>query len=204
MTSPTPSGHPNYVRRINSSYIKTIEENGNEGCGFAPPNYIEDLLGVNTVEAKRADAIQVRIFGPKIGVAKGLLMKKVSAEKIELPKSMMKVSPSKCCAEDWVVVVVSDVFPSKTNEHIGKFHDPNKKDPLVSYLKGLEYTAKFSPMYMRLFRGFGVGKKVLDRYYHQMKRSAAAIKHTHLVVSYIGLRVVLHFIVILIGVLNTT
>ena len=183
LTSPTPSGHSDYVRRINSSYFKTIEENGNEGCGFAPPNFIEDLLR-NTAEAKRADAIQVRIFGPKIGVAKGLLMKKVSAEKIELPPSMLKVSPSKCCIEDWVVVVVSDVFPSRKNRDIGKFHDPNEKDPRVSDLKFLENTAKFSKMYMRLFRGFGVPGKVLDRYYNQMKRSAAAIKHCHLVVSF--------------------
>lgn len=183
MTSPTPSGHPDYVRRVSSSYFSTIEENGNEGCGFAPPNYIEDLLG-NTKEAKRADAIQVRIFGPKIGIAKGLLMKKISAKKIELPPSMVKVSPSKCCNEDWVVVVVSDVFPSKKNENIGNFHDPNEKDPRVSDLKWLEHTTKFSEMYKRLFRGFGVSKKVLDRYYDQMKRSAAAIKHSHLVVSF--------------------
>ena len=182
LTSPTPTGHPEYVRRVNSSYFSTIEENGNEGCGFAPPNYIEDLLG-NTVEAKRADSIQVRIFGPKIGIAKGLLMKKMSAKTIELPPSMVKVSPSKCCNEDWVVVVVSDVFPSKKNRDVGKFHDPNEKDPGVSNLKWLEHTVKFSKMYQRLFQGFGVPGKVLDRYYDQIKRSAAAIKHTHLVVS---------------------
>ena len=182
LTSPTPTGHPEYVRRVNSSYFSTIEENGNEGCGFAPPNYIEDLLG-NTVEAKRADSIQVRIFGPKIGIAKGLLMKKMSAKTIELPPSMVKVSPSKCCNEDWVVVVVSDVFPSKKNRDVGKFYDPNEKDPGVSNLKWLEHTVKFSKMYQRLFQGFGVPGKVLDRYYDQIKRSVAAIKHTHLVVS---------------------
>ena len=104
-----------------------------------PPNYIEDLLG-NTVEAKRVDAIQVRIFGPKIGIAKGLLMKKASAAHVELPSSMVKVPPSQCCDENWVVIVVNSVFPSQTNRHIGKFHDPNEKDPRVSDLKWLART----------------------------------------------------------------
>lgn len=80
LTSPTPSSHPEYIRRVESSCFVTIEENGNEGCGFAPSNYIEDLLG-NTAEGKRADSIQVRIFGPNIGIAKGMLVKKASAKK---------------------------------------------------------------------------------------------------------------------------
>ena len=188
MTSSTQSRHPEYVRRVSASYFKAIEENGNEGCGFAPPNYIEDLLG-NTKEAKRVDAIQVRIFGPKIGIAKGVLMKKASAAHVELPSSMVKVPPSQCCDENWVVIVVNSVFPSQTNRHIGKFHDPKEKDPRVSDLQWLEHTAKFSDMYKRLLRGFGVSKKVLDRYCDQMKQSAAAIKHSHLVVSF-GMHVV--------------
>ena len=108
-------------------------------------------------------------------------MKKMSAKNIELPPSM--VSPSRCCNEDWVVIVIKNVFPSKKNWKTGNFHDPNEKDPSVSQLKWLKRTAEFSDMYQRLFRGFGVSKKVLDRYYNQMKRSAAAIKHSHLVVS---------------------
>ena len=182
MTSPTPSSHPELVRRTESNNFITIEENGNEGCGFAPPNFIEDLLG-NTAEAKKADCIQVRIFGPKIGIAKGLLMKKKSAQKIELPSSMIKVAPSKCCDEDWVVVVVSDVFPSKKNTMLGNFHDPEKSDPSSNSLKWLQDTVKFSKMYARLLENFGIPSKSLQQYHAQIKKSAAAIKHTHLVVS---------------------
>ncbi len=188
LTSPTPTFHPEYVRRTESTYFVTINENGNEGCGFAPPNYIEDLLG-NTAEAKKADCIQVRIFCPKIGIAKGLLMKSPSATKIEIPESMVKVPPSQSCNEDWVVVVVTDVFPSKKNNIIGSILDPNKKDPTPKTLRDLQHTAKFSEMYQRLFRGFGVPKEALQKYYSNVKESAHAIKHTHLLVS----RFVYHF-----------
>ena len=182
LTSPTPSSHPEYVRRIESSCIVTIEENGNEGCGFAPSSYIEDLLG-NTAEAKRADAIQVRIFGPKIGLAKGMLVKKASATKIELPRSMIKVPPSKCCEEKWVVVVVKDAFPSKKNQSIGITLDPDKGDLSPSASEELKQTVKLSGMYKRLLLGFGVPCGVLNKYCAEIKSSVGALQHAHLVVS---------------------
>ena len=183
MTSPTPSSHPGYVRKIKGTNFSTIEENGNEGCGFAPPNFIEDLLG-NTAEASRTDAIQVRIFGPRVGVCKGMLVKKQTKENmIELPPSMIKVPPSLSCDEDWAVVVVSDVFPSKRNQEISNFNDPRGKDPTGNQLRWHENNVKFSKMYVRLLESFGVPSKVLRKYHAQIKKSAAAIKHTHLVVS---------------------
>jgi len=131
----------------------------------------------------------VRIFGPGVGIVKGLLMKKPSATKIEIPSSMVKVPPSQSCNEDWVVVVVTDVFPSKKNNTIGSILDPAKKDPTPKTLRDLQNGAKFSEMYQRLFRGFGVPKEVLKKYYSNVKESAHAIKHTHLLVS----RCVYHF-----------
>ena len=182
MTSPTPASHPENIHRVEASFFATIEENGNEGCGYAPSNYIEDLLG-NTTEAKRADSIQVRIFGPKIGLAKGMLVKKASATKIELPRSMVKVPPSKCCEENWVVVVVKDAFPSKKNRSIGSILDPDKKDPSPSASEELKQNVKLSGMYMKLLQGFGVPRSVLDKYCAAFKRSVGALKHAHLVVS---------------------
>ena len=180
MTSPTPASHPENIRRVEASYFATIEENGNEGCGYAPSNYIEDLLG-NTTEAKRADSIQVRIFGPKIGLAKGMLVKKASATKIE--RSMVKVPPSNCCEENWVVVVVKDAFPSKKNRSIGSILDPDKKDPSPSASEELKQNVKLSGMYMKLLQGFGVPGSVLDKYCAAFKRSVGALKHAHLAVS---------------------
>ena len=110
-------------------------------------------------------------------------MKKASATHVELPPSMVKVPPSQCCDENWVVIVVKNTFPSKINRYIGNFHDPKEKDPGAKDLLWLQRTINFSEMYQRLFKGFGVPAKVLDKYYDQIKRSAAAIKHTHLVVS---------------------
>ena len=140
------------------------------------------MLG-NTAEAKRADAIQVRIFGPKIGLAKGMLVKKASATKIELPRSMIKVPPSKCCEEKWVVVVVKDAFPSKKNQSIGITLDPDKGDLSPSASEDLKQTVKLSGMYKRLLLGFGVPCGVLNKYCAEIKSSVGALQHAHLVVS---------------------
>jgi len=130
-----------------------------------------------------ADAIQVRIFGPKIGIAKGLFVKKASATKFQLPSSMVKVPPSRTCSDDWVCVVVKDTLPSRKNITIGALLDPDLSGPSASALKDLEKTATLKGMYKKHLRGCGVPASVLDHYSAAIKRSACAIKHAHLTVK---------------------
>ena len=59
--------------------------------------------------------MQVRVIGPRVGVGKGMLMRKPGISKIQLPPSMLKVAPSRRCADDWVCLVVKRVMPSATN-----------------------------------------------------------------------------------------
>ena len=125
----------------------------------------------------------MRIFGPKIGLAKGMLVKKASATKIELPQSMVKVPPSKCCEENWVIVVVKGVFPSKKSQSIGIILDPDKRDLSPSASEELKKTVKLSVMYKKLLLGFGVPCSVLDKYCAAIKSSVGALKHAHLAVS---------------------
>ena len=112
-----------------------------------------------------------------------MLVKKASATKIELPRSMVKVPPSKCCEENWVVVVVKDAFPSKKNQSIGITLDPDKGDLSPSASEDLKQTVKLSGMYKRLLLGFGVPCGVLNKYCAEIKSSVGALQHAHLVVS---------------------
>lgn len=60
---------------ISASKIEFIEERGNEGCGFLPSDFFR---GTATGVRRGYDALQVRIMGPKVGLAKGMLLVKVS------------------------------------------------------------------------------------------------------------------------------
>ena len=72
--------------------------------------------------ALRHVSIQVRVFGPKIGVAKGMLVRKPNITKIQLVPSMIKVGPSNVASEgdDWVCVVVKQVHPTSGNIVVSK------------------------------------------------------------------------------------
>ena len=70
--------------------------------------------------ALNALATQVRVIGPRIGVAKGNLMRKPGITKIQLTRSMIKVGPSNSNDADWVCLVVKNVFPSAGNALIAK------------------------------------------------------------------------------------
>ena len=91
MQSPAAEGA---IWDLKSSDFERIQENGHVGSGFIPDMILENLLG-NKARAKRTLAIQVRIFGPKLGVLKGMLFRKQGISKIQWPESMQKVGPSK-------------------------------------------------------------------------------------------------------------
>ena len=50
-------------------------DNGNDGCGSINESYIEYLLGDNKY-AQDTLAIQIRFFSSRLGIFKGVLMRK--------------------------------------------------------------------------------------------------------------------------------
>jgi len=173
------------VLYIDTSKIESIEEQGHEGCGFYPEGFFDGW------GRKSYDAMQVRIIGPKVGLAKGMLLKKRGITCIQLPSSMLKVPPSKTCTETWVAIVVNNVFPSEGNNLMGRFLDPDAKDVTKSW-KGrfLDHATKsgknkntmksLSPMYKRMLVGFGVKESNVNLYARQSIKDPKTLKHVHL------------------------
>ncbi|KAL7546948.1 hypothetical protein ACHAWF_010266 [Thalassiosira exigua] len=129
------------IRYVDVSEIERIKEEGHEGCGFFPEGFFE------------CDAIQVRIIGPNLGLAKGMLLKKRGITRIQLPKSMMKALPSDTCDENWAAIVVKNAFPSEENKSLGRFLDP-EEDAAPSWKE--QKKKALSKMYKRMLRGYGV------------------------------------------------
>jgi hypothetical protein len=133
------------------------------GCGFIPEDMLEELLQrrlpSNMKAAKRARSIQVRIAGPQIGVVKGKLRAKRGITNIQLPPSTRKVPPSVYPdPADWVFLLITNVFPSKSNHVIGKWL-ATQQPPIKSYGHH-----KFSPMFQTIFRALGVPLQLLVDY----------------------------------------
>lgn len=91
-------------------------------CGFIPCELLAELLGGNV---NRLLAIQVRIFGPKLGVWKGMLCRKPGITNIQLPRSMCKVEKSEHPEGDWVCLVVIRKNPSSPNTDAAKYFEGN-------------------------------------------------------------------------------
>jgi hypothetical protein len=117
---------------------------------------------------KGSDSIQVRIIGPTIGFAKGMLLKKRGITCIQLPRSMIKVPPSETCTDNFAVVFVNNSFPSEGNSLLGRFLDPSLTTT-NGWMK--DHRKPLSDMYRRMLIGYGVKKSVVDKY------TRLAIKH---------------------------
>ncbi|KAL9185901.1 hypothetical protein ACHAXT_003678 [Thalassiosira profunda] len=156
------------------SKIEFIEERGNEGCGFFPRGFF-DGWGPRT----DYDSVQVRIMGPTIGLFKGMLLAKEGIAAIQLPReSMMKAPPSEACDEDWVCVVLKNVFPGDANKQLGKHLDPDES-ARASYTNPMNKLKKISKMYRRMLIGYGVRKDDVAAY-AKASRDPAHLKHAHL------------------------
>ena len=129
-----------------------IEEDGHEGCGFYP----EDIINEN------CDSLQVRIIAPTIGLAKGMLLKKRGITCIQIPRSMIKVPPSKTCSESWAAVVIKNVFPSEENRQMGRLLDPDANPPIKSWIE--KKREPMSKMHQRMLIGFGVNQSYIKAY----------------------------------------
>ena len=78
-----------------------------DGCGFIPEPLLLRLLGDMKLSKISPLAIQVRIFSPRLGVCKGMLMSKPGIDRIQVTRSMVKVMPftvaeSSSSASNWV------------------------------------------------------------------------------------------------------
>ena len=143
------------------------------GCGYYPEGFFDEWEDrARSARAKNAlkscDAIQVRIVGPQLGLAKGMLLKKRGISHIQLPKSMMKAPPSATCTDTWAAVVIKNVFPSEENKNLGRYLDPNES-ATKSWKKG-DRRKQLSPMYQRMVIGYGVGVRAVKEYARQSRK----------------------------------
>lgn len=156
------------VLYINRSDVELIKEEGHEGCGFYPSGFFNDW------SKKSYDALQVRIIGPTLGLAKGMLLRKTGIKKIQLPSSMIKAPKSRTCNDNWLAVVIKNVFPSQENVQMGRLLDPDAQQATDSWKE--QARKQLSPMYARMLIGFGVKKRVVDTYTRR-SRNTKTLKH---------------------------
>jgi hypothetical protein len=141
-----------------------------QGCGFCPERFFEYFKA-----KKNSDSIQVRIIGPTIGFAKGMLLKKRGISCIQLPHSMIKAPPSETCTERFAIVVVKTSFPSEENNQMGRFLDPDAVNANNSWMVN-DRRKPLSKMYQRMFIGYGV--KVSDvKKYTRLSKNPKNLKH---------------------------
>ena len=115
-------------------------------------------------EALRLVAVQVRAIGPKVGVSKGMLMRKPGITKIQLTPSMIKVGPSRRAdAADWVALVVKLEMPFEAHRLMERVL---KGDKLSTSQKKLlaEKVAFDKEMVPRLWTGLGVPQETIRAY----------------------------------------
>jgi hypothetical protein len=140
-----------------------------QGCGFFPDGYFDGKVG------GKFDSVQVRILGPTLGMAKGMLLRKPGISRIQLPSSMFKAPPSHICNDSFAAVIIKNVFPSEENKQLGRFLDPvvDARDSWTANDK-----RPLSDMYQRMLVGYGVKKSVVDEY-AQSARNPIKLKHGH-------------------------
>jgi hypothetical protein len=127
------------------------------GCGFISDEMLLQLLG-DTPANRRVSSIQVRIYGPQLGVVKGMLRRKPGIQKIQLPPSMMKVPPSIVSFDDWAILVAIRVTPFQ-RMHL-QMNRWLRGDKLPKSYK----QHKLSPMMERLLVSLRVPKDDLETY----------------------------------------
>ena len=149
-----------------NSIFEDIAEMGHVGCGFICEDLLKELLGNDSL-ARKAICIQCRLFIPRKGVYKGMLMKKKieSGAKILLPESMKKIpasTESDVSDKGCLLVNLAGVDPSSNNENMGRlpYIDPNaKKEVQKSF-----HPKKLGEMYLRLFRSLHVPDDIIKNY----------------------------------------
>lgn len=142
-----------------------------QGCGFFP----EGFFSAGKTKTNY-DSIQVRIIGPRIGFAKGMLLKKRGISCIQLPTSMIKAQRSETCDESWAAVIIKNEFSSDENRQLGRFLDPDAVNANDSWM-GNDRRKPLSKMYQRMLIGHGV--KLSDvTAYTRLAKNPKHLKHS--------------------------
>lgn len=148
---------------VHDSIFEDVEESGHTGCGFIDPEFLEKILG--QVDGARTNSIQVRLFIPRKGVYKGMLMKKRmdpnSPVKVLLPESMKKVPPSTRPSSEYgsICICKAGTDPSKKCILLGKLlnREFRRKTLDKQDLKlRLDAKKEGEGMITRLFKHYGV------------------------------------------------
>ena len=158
---------------LNESEFNEIPDQGYVGGGFINDSKLVEVLeraGMTGTHAKRAVAIQVRIFIPSIGVFKGMLMRKrhTVGAPIELPWEMKKVLKSlhpEPLPGAHLVICKNGVFPSpgSANEYIGRKLDPNLKAPPEKSFQA-KIKKPLTKMIFRVWQTMGVSEELCQKY----------------------------------------
>lgn len=126
---------------IDENFSDVTNESMGDGCGFISCEMLARLLKKSI---DKVLAVQVRIFGPKLGIWKGMLCRKPNIDKIQLVQSMQKVKKATFPdPEDWVCMVVVHAMPSSTNVAFerylmtGKFSDSLRVNSMSRMTKRL-------------------------------------------------------------------
>jgi len=140
--------------------FEIIEECGHLGCGYIPQDMVVELLG-KSQRAQRAHAVQVRLFSPsKFGIGKGMLVVKKGIDKIQIPKSMIKVERSKTTPlHTNVVLVITEVFPSSRCEEMAKILRGNA----TAKQKRAHLTKHLSSMVENVLYAKGLSREIIDQ-----------------------------------------
>lgn len=116
---------------VHDSVFEDVEEGGHTGCGFIDSRFLEEILGV--ARGSRTNCVQVRLFIPRKGVYKGMLMKKSMDPnrpiRIQLPESMKKVPASKCPGSEYgsICICKAGIDPSEPCVHLGNLYSRHFK-----------------------------------------------------------------------------
>jgi hypothetical protein len=159
--------------------VEDIPEMGHEGCGFICEDLLSDLMR-NHSNSARVCCIQVRLFIPRKGVYKGMLMKKKmgTGAKIQLPDSMRKVPASidiDASEIGTLVICQAGVDPSKNNALMARLPsiNPSADPPPASFEPD-----KLKDMILRLFEVLSVPKRECEKYRDRSIRKSSPKKST--------------------------
>jgi len=157
--------------------FEIIEECGHLGCGYIPQDMVVELLG-KSQRAQRAHAVQVRLFSPsKFGIGKGMLVVKKGIDKIQIPKSMIKVERSKTTPlHTNVVLVITEVFPSSRCEEMAKILRGNA----TAKQKRAHLTKHLSSMVENVLYAKGLSREIIDQYIDNSNEQGCN-NHCHLI-----------------------
>jgi len=138
------------------------------GCGFIPRKLLQELV-IGCAKPAKITSIQVRVYGPRLGVLKGVLTLKEGIDKIQLPPSMRKVDPSKTNHSESAWVVVTRTFPSSTSQQLERWLQGGEANKTLME----KQKPRMSPMVRRVLTSLNVADNDLTSHEKSRPRKEA-------------------------------